>query len=164
MRKIKFRGWLKQERKMVNIHLMSLSEGWIGYQIFYEKEKKGKFEFSDLENFELMQYTGVNDSLGTEIYEDDFIIEMSEDGDYYLKFVGFGCDDREYTSILKGFKITKEIQLNLYFDENKFQGKHAYLIEKYNLKIQKSICDEWIDYQVVGNIHQNPELLELFKE
>ena len=118
-----------------------------------------------LSNVEINQYTGDKDDYGNEIFEDDFIIDVSEDGDYFLKLIGFGYDDREYSSILKGFKIIKGIQLDLYFDnkEGIFKGSHSYLLEKYKIKIEKDSNEKWIHFQVIGNKHENPELLELLE-
>ena len=116
------------------------------------------------DDIDLMQYTGQHDERDNEVFEDDFIIEMSEDGDYFLKLIGFGNDEKEYSSILTGFKIIRGIELDLYFEENKFHGKHAYLLEKYKIKIQKGSDDEWIYFQIIGNKHENPELLELLEE
>ena len=84
----------------------------------------------------ISQYTEQKDDYGNEIFEDDFIIDVSEDGDYFLKLIGFGYDDREYSSILKGFKIVKGIQLDLYFDnkEGIFKGK-----DKDGKEVQKSV-------------------------
>ena len=114
----------------------------------------------------ISQYTEQKDDYGNEIFEDDFIIDVSEDGDYFLKLIGFGYDDREYSSILKGFKIVKGIQLDLYFDnkEGIFKGSHSYLLEKYKIKIEKCINEKCIYFQVIGNKHENPELLNLLEE
>ena len=141
-RKLKFRAWDK------------ISGMWL--KIF----NANLLNIGDLSNVIISQYTEQKDDYGNEIFEDDFIIDVSEDGDYFLKLIGFGYDDKEYSSILTGFKIIRGIELDLYFEENKFQGKHAYLLEKYKIKIE----DECIYFQLIGNKHENPELLELLEE
>lgn len=145
-RKLKFRAWDK------------ISGMWL--KIF----NANLLNICYLSNVEINQYTGQKDDYDNEIFEDDFIIEMSENGDYFLKLIGFGNDEKEYSSILTGFKIIRGIELDLYFEENKFHGKHAYLLEKYKIKIQKGSDDEWIYFQIIGNKHENPELLELLEE
>jgi len=145
-REIKFRAWD------------------ITNQMWLKRFNANLLNIGDLSNVEINQYTGDKDVYDNEIFEDDFIIDVSEDGDYFLKLIGFGNDDREYSSMLKGFKIIRGIELDLYFEENKFHGKHAYLLEKYKIKIQKGSNDEWIYFQVIGNKHENPELLELLEE
>lgn len=141
-REIKFRAWD------------------ITNQMWLKRFNANLLNIGDLSNVIISQYTEQKDDYGNEIFEDDFIIDVSEDGDYFLKLIGFGYDDKEYSSILTGFKIIRGIELDLYFEENKFQGKHAYLLEKYKIKIE----DECIYFQLIGNKHENPELLELLEE
>ncbi len=68
MREIKFRGWVKENQKMVRI---------TGFDF---DDKYGEWEYEDGENYcisqehiELMQYTGLKDKNGKEIYEGDII-------------------------------------------------------------------------------------------
>lgn len=147
-REIKFRIWDKKSGMWLNHFNANL------------------LNIGDLSIVIISQYTEQKDDYGNEIFEDDFIIDVSEDGDYFLKLIGFGYDDREYSSILKGFKIVKGIQLDLYFDnkEGIFKGSHSYLLEKYKIKIEKGSNEKWIHFQVIGNKHENPELLELLEE
>lgn len=146
-REIKFRVWDKISGmwlKIFNVNLLNIS---------------------NLSNVTISQYIEQKDDYGNEIFEDDFIIDVSEDGDYFLKLIGFGYDDREYSPILKGFRIMKGIYLDLYIDDKGvFKGKHSYLIEKYNIKIEKSLYEYWVSFQVIGNKHENPELLKLLEE
>ena len=145
---------------MVNVETMDFTDKSMQYLEKNEFINAYLLRRVGFDDIELMQYTGLKDKNGKEIYEGDIIIECSEDGDYFLKLIGFGNDDKEYSSILTGFKIIRGIELDLYFEENKFQGKHAYLLEKYKIKIE----DEWIYFQLIGNKHENPELLELLEE
>jgi yopX protein len=155
-RKIKFRAYDKEKNMWTNFKILD--------NIMYFMDKNTGVWFHEKykakERFALMQYTGQHDELDNEVFEDDFIIDVSEDGDYFLKLIGFGNDENEYTSILTGFKIIRGIELDLYFEENKFQGKHAYLLEKYKIKID----NECIHFQVIGNKHENPKLLELLED
>lgn len=163
-REIKFRAWLKEEKKMVNVFLMSLTEKWIGYQIFYEEEKKKKFEFSDSENFELMQYTNYKDSKGKMIFEGDILLSSNENGTF-LQLIGFGDSERDYDCMLKGFKIIDGYTLeNDDYEISECKSLTQELIEKNNIPIiekENIIMDgQW----VIGNKYQNPELMELIKK
>jgi len=165
-REIKYKAWLKEEKKMVIVETIDFSEKSIQYLEKNEIIDIYLLRTTFLEDIELMQYTGQHDERDNEVFEDDFIIDVSEDGEYFLKLIGFGYDDREYSSILKGFKIVKGIHLDLYFDDKEgiFKGRHAYLIEKYNIKMEDGLYEYWISFQVIGNKHENPELLELLEE
>lgn len=102
-REIKFRAWIKEEKKMVNVETIDFSEKSIQYLEKNEIINAYLLRTTFLEDIELMQCTGQKDDYSNEIFEDDFIIDVSEDGEYFLKLIGFGYDDREYSSILKGF-------------------------------------------------------------
>lgn len=161
-REIEFRVYDKEKNMWTNFTILDNTMYFMDKNTgaWFHKESKAKGRFA------LMQYTEQKDDYGNEIFEDDFIIDVSEDGEYFLKLIGFGYDDREYSSILKGFKIVKGIQLDLYFDnkESIFKGSHSYLLEKYKIKIEKCINEKCIYFQVIGNKHENPELLNLLEE
>ncbi len=125
MREIKFRAWVEKANKMADWDLI----------------KKECDRLSVLENndFIFMQYTGLKDKKGVEIYEGDIV-----------KY----CNESEYTKKEYWNPIYK-----LYYKptklDYKFIGKgkspdnFAFALEYWPSEIE-----------IIGNIHQNSELLK----
>jgi len=119
MRDIKFRCWYKN-----NWEFETPQE--LEYFTFDELCDSGS---RDNDNFEFMQFTGLLDKKGKEIYESDLL--AFEAWEWYRPEIV----DKDYI----------------------FQVKQSETGEW----VGAGICTEWATYcEVVGNIYENPELLE----
>lgn len=140
MREIKFRAWQKYHKKMVEVTSISFDdngeingvatfvENQAPQRISYRDDLLGRFFLKDECGMvlELMQYTGLKDKNGVEIYDGN-IVRCFRDGPSEVVFKK-GCFGLEtYTAI----------------------GNYY------------STFDEVYGYcEIIGNIYENPELLE----
>lgn len=124
MREIKFRAWDKNTKIM--IHWDDLVKSRISFRNF-----RWALLSENSENFELMQYTGLKDKNGVEIYEGD-IVETVYNGEVFAGVVVYDLSEVD-------FKVT--------------DGK-----EKYGRNFQYLAGND--ENEVLGNIYENPELLK----
>ena len=123
MREIKFRAWHKIYLEMSDD--FGLGDEWI---MFWENAKRGADPTDD--DCEIMQFTGLKDKNGKEIYEGDILkVDNRRIVEIYWFDAG-GCFDTRYLS-----DNIKEPFRTLY-------------------------NNEWDDRtEIIGNIYENPELL-----
>lgn len=138
MRKIKFRAWNKEKNIMVYGHEDGSDDCWDGVCSSNVEIINDIFS-SDIENetHEFMQYTGLKDINGTEIYEGDIV---------------------EYVN--KGTKGIGKIVYGLY--DNEHQTDLGYYIQWLNQEYWRNDLGYWKKkgIEVRGNIYENSELLE----
>lgn len=127
MRQIKFRAWDKEYNEMKHV-FNPVTHGEQDYFAFSEH-----FENSD---YDIMQFTGLTDKNGKDIYEGDIVNKYATEttvGGYKrgdLMVVALVI----YTSSVCGFVLRKGIDFMLSSEDHN---------------------------EVIGNIHENPELLKL---
>lgn len=157
MNNVEFRIWSKLENKMYGVYRLDSKH------ISIIQNNQFKQLPNDVEYVELMQYTDCTDSKGKMIFEGDILLSSNENGTF-LQLIGFGDSEREYDCMLKGFKIIDGYTLeNDDYEISECKLLTQELIKKNNIPIverENIIMDgEW----VIGNKHQNPELMELIK-
>lgn len=157
MNNVEFRIWSKLENKMYGVYRLDSKH------ISIIQNNQFKQLPNDVEYVELMQYTDCTDSKGKMIFEGDILLSSNENGTF-LQLIGFGDSEREYDCMLKGFKIIDGYTLeNDDYEISECKSLTQELIKKNNIPIverENIIMDgEW----VIGNKHQNPELMELIK-
>lgn len=132
---MRFRVWHKDDKVMLSNHLgfMITDTGQLLIESMLGDEET--MEKVELENYIVMQYTGLKDKEGVEIYEGDILeVEKNEDGTYKGTINGKTFFDR-----FQG-----------YSSKIKVEGMHDINTLRYwNNRVR-----------IIGNIYENPELSE----
>ena len=127
---LKFRAWLKADKEMISVEEIAFDTRWV--RSFYKLTSR----WFKLEEVELMQSTGLFDRNGQEIFEGDIVT----DGDVIR--------DIKYHQTL-GFYMIGKYGFSVPFG----QGVDVEYFEEFAVHVSKT-------FEVVGNIYENPELLE----
>lgn len=143
MREIKFRAWDKDETQWLNIKHFGFDDKELWYvQAIDENEKDiDPPYFVEYNEIELMQYTGLKDKNGKEIYEGDI-----------LQTTQYPC------SPVDDYVLVVE------YDIDRFWGVRTMKANATVRGISNGIADglyEFLDeeLEVIGNIYENPELI-----
>ena len=119
MREIKFRAWDKLNKEMFNVEIIDFQE---------KKLYEDTVSYRNFKNIELMQYTGLKDKNGKEIYEGDILSNRNDE------------------------KLYKVI-----FENGSFRAEFKGDFEEYSFDLIDVVAQSC---EVVGNIYENPELME----
>lgn len=135
MREIKFRAWMKDSKLMIEDVVPIHNEVYGHYCKDLERDTD---KYLKLKNSEIMQYTGLKDRNGKEIFEGDIVAFEDSDGGY------------EYPDVVVNTGIVEYGELGFYFT-------NRVAAEMDDFYIKDGRCD---DVEVIGNIYENAELLE----
>ena len=122
-RPIKFRAWDKKKKKWLFEYEKLGGFSLIGETVLLGK--LGLIKLEDWKNIEIMQYTGLKDKDGNEIYEGDIVkTQTTEHG--IVRWIDQIDDGTEWTG--------------------------------WNLNYNNIDGDQ--DFEIIGNIYENPELIK----
>ena len=126
MKEFKMKAWLKKENKMVSIIGIDLNYQYIRYtddgNLF-----KDDYKIAEFKDIELLQFTGVKDKAGQEVYEAD-VIKFNDGIDDIYGLISYDDEDGTY-------RVSYE-------------------------NITEHLSDREGDFEIVGNIFENPDLHE----
>ena len=139
-REIEFRVWLKEYQKMIQVIDLDFDYQQVGIDDFTSREY-GTYLFINFRNIELMQYIGLRDKNGVKIFEGDILKYPDNDDPYCMGVVEYGHFNCSCCHAVFGFTTV---------------NNKGYEIDM--LVANENNCTPL--YEVIGNIYENPELLE----
>ena len=138
MQEIKFRVWDKKHKKMSLVDAIDFEHDEI-----YGKNGRERYTPKPFKDIEIMQYTGMTDKNGKEIYEGDILLSTASE------------NEEDY----KKWKVS-------YFDGGYIVNYKHIPIDKRKRSINEIelLCNDNIafyEFEILGNIYENQELMEV---
>ena len=151
----KFRAWHNELGRMMLVKTM-----------FFFANELEELELNDSimndnipvypDEIKLMQSTGLHDKNGKEIFEGD-ILKFNDEWDDY-------CYEGYVDGSIEGINFVEIERETTCFTFGKFQTSDSsllYLMRDEHLSFEDLITDKDFEFEIVGNIYENPELLEV---
>ncbi|EHG4863326.1 hypothetical protein J4839_002976 [Listeria monocytogenes] len=145
MRAIGFRAFVKETKKMLPVTDLCFNETEaVGVSGCGNAKCTLCVDWYSFDDVVLMQYTGLKDKNGKKIFEGDVVTAFSNINKYTDSFAGDVEPTFCFTSIVYDgacFKTT-------------YKGEPSYVLNQNGSSLVKHM-------EVIGNIHENPDLLEV---
>ena len=140
--KKQFRAWDTVSRKMyepseIQIHFVSDGSYWVERSYNYGEQDNGFEMLGDDKKVKLLQYTGLQDKNGKEIYE-GHVVRCGER-------LGLGGLLRQVQGDVQYLTNVASFGIEIPWEDGSVTWQ----------------MDHYTDFEVIGNIHENPELLSL---
>ena len=157
MREIKFRAWDKEKQDMLPVTSIDWRESWVSCEPVLpyklkplEYGDRNSFKNEDTDRHILMQYTGLHDKNGREIYEGDIVTRENVKPLSAAVLNALGRPPEQP-------KTQNEVVVWL-------QGEAGFYGEccgSHTTPNYKSLINAHVALEVIGDVHEHPELLEV---
>ena len=147
---LRFRAWLKKEQKMDN-YIDHIS--WLEDELYCIGD--GITYMVLAEDLVLMQSTGLKDKNGKEIFEGD-ILKFNDEWNEY-------CHEGYVDGSVEGINFVEVVRGEACFEfgKTKYPDSSLFiLMEDEHLNFKDFIKSEDFEFEINGNVYENPELLE----
>ena len=146
----RYRAWLKQKQKMDN-YIDHIS--WLEDELYCIGD--GITHMVLAEDLVLMQSTGLKDKNGKEIFEGD-ILKFNDEWNEY-------CHEGYVDGSVEGINFVEVVRGEACFEfgKTKYPDSSLFiLMEDEHLNFKDFIKSEDFEFEINGNVYENPELLE----
>ncbi len=157
MREIKFRAYLKSKNRIVSVFSIMPEIGLIEYLGGVLEKTKILRHFNEIE---LMQFTGLKDKNGKEIYEGDVVHFQDWDGDInHRNKPGFDDVDEGLGIVTFGHTVNWTDMPGVSYTHGWFLDVTENSADKYKTSGYFRGLGQ-ASLEVIGNIYENPKLLK----